>query len=74
MIMKIKKIISQHRRDFNATLICENCEYEQELRGGYDDDFYHTKVIPSIKCGNCGEVAPTDYVANTPKYSQHEVV
>lgn len=40
--MKIKKIISQHRRDFQAVYECEHCEHTVESYG-YDDDFSITK-------------------------------
>lgn len=72
--MKIQKILTQHRRDFTATLVCEHCESTQKLDGGYDDDFFHDKVIPSIKCKSCGEAAPSDYRPLKPKYAAGEVV
>lgn len=53
--MKIKEIISQHRRDFTAIIKCEGCNHEEKLSSGYDDSFYHNKVIPNIKCKNCGK-------------------
>ena len=37
--MKITKMISQHRRDFTAEIICESCNNKEILRGGYDDSF-----------------------------------
>ena len=66
--MKIKKILSQHRRDFTATLICEHCESEQKLSSGYDDDNYHCNVIPNIKCMKCGKKSPDDYRPQDTKY------
>ena len=43
-------------RDFAATLVCEECEAEEELKPlGYDDDNYHRKVIPRFKCPGCGK-------------------
>ena len=72
--MKIKKILSQHRRDFSATLVCEHCENEQKLNSGYDDDNYHRNVIPKIKCDVCKKIAPEDNRPLTPKYQAHEVV
>lgn len=38
--MKIKKIISQHRRDFQAVYECEHCGYTVESYG-YDDEYFH---------------------------------
>ena len=51
--MKIKEITWQHRNDFEAILKCEHCGNEQELTAGYDDSFYHNKVIPNISCNEC---------------------
>lgn len=53
--MKIKKVTDKHRYDFCAILECEHCGREQELKTGYDDDYYHTRVIPEMKCKNCGK-------------------
>jgi len=46
--MKIKKILTQSRRDFNAIYECESCGYEHKGRG-YDDNFFHKKVIPGTR-------------------------
>lgn len=40
--MKIKKIISQHRRDFQAVYECEHCGYTVKSYG-YDDEYFHTE-------------------------------
>jgi len=72
--MKIKTIVSQHRRDFSATLVCEHCEHEQKLSNGYDDENFHKNVIPAIKCDECGEVAPSDYRPLKTKHEPHEIV
>ena len=53
--MKIKKLISQHRRDFTALMECEFCGYQEMDDSGYDDRYYHDNVIPNIKCSKCGE-------------------
>ena len=52
--MRIKKIISQHRRDFQAIYECEHCGHTEESYG-YDDEFYHREVIPNKVCGKCGK-------------------
>lgn len=52
--MKIKKLISQHRRDFRAIYVCENCGHEKKGYG-YDDRRFHDEVIPAIKCEQCGK-------------------
>ena len=53
--MKIKKITSQHRRDFTAIMECEFCQHQESDRSGYDDAFYHSNVIPNMKCKSCGD-------------------
>jgi hypothetical protein len=53
--MKIKKVIDRIRYDFSAILQCEHCENEQRLGTGYDDIFYHERVIPEITCKECGK-------------------
>lgn len=65
--MKIKKILSQNRRDFQAVYVCEHCEAE-ETGSGYDDNFFHENVIPNKVCKGCGKKAPQDYRALSPKY------
>ena len=72
--MKIKKILSQHRRDFTAILECEHCNEEEKLTSGYDDDFYHRNVIPNMECKKCGEKAPTDYRPLATKYDHNQAV
>lgn len=52
--MKIKKIISQHRRDFTALMECEHCGQESVLDNGYDDRYFHDTIIPKLVCGKCG--------------------
>ena len=71
--MRIKKIISQNRRDFKATYECEHCG-EEETRGGYDDTNFHHNVVPNMKCEGCGKRASDDYRPLTTKYEQHESV
>lgn len=53
--MKIKEIIAQIRNDFSAILECEHCKSTQTLTTGYDDNYYHTQVIPAITCKFCGK-------------------
>lgn len=65
--MKIKKITSQLRRDFEAVYVCENCGFEEESYG-YDDSNFHENVIPNMKCKKCGLKADRDYRPLKPKY------
>lgn len=52
--MKIKKLLSQNRRDFYALYECENCGDVIE-KYGYDDRNFHDNVIPNMKCNKCGK-------------------
>ena len=71
--MRIKKIISQNRRDFKATYECEHCGKEENGEG-YDDAHFHQNVIPSMICRGCKLTASDDYRPLTTKYEQHETV
>lgn len=52
--MKIKDILSTHRNDFTAIMECEHCSSTQRLGSGYNDGFYHERVIPAMTCNSCG--------------------
>ena len=67
--MKIKRIISQSRRDFTADYECEHCGFVDERQRGYDDSYFHNSVIPKMQCPECGESAAEDYRAFAPKYA-----
>lgn len=71
--MKIKKILNQHRRDFNAIYECEHCNHEQK-GSGYDDANFHQNVIPRMKCDKCGGFADESYRPLTTKYREGEQV
>jgi DNA-directed RNA polymerase subunit RPC12/RpoP len=71
--MNIKKIISQHRRDFTAIYQCEHCGHEHD-GAGYDDDNFHRNVVPAMKCPECGETASEDYRPMGTKYADGEMV
>lgn len=75
--MKIKKMISQFRRDFSAILECQFCETTKVLNTGYDDRNYHDNVIPAMKCGHCNKSTNSEGAAieNTPtKYSTNQII
>lgn len=42
-------------RDFEAIMKCEHCDHKQKLTSGYEDNHYHSKVIPAMTCGGCGK-------------------
>ena len=67
--MRIKEIISQHRRDFRAVFQCEHCNAEYEM-GGYDDANFHNNVIPQFECRECGKKAGDSYRPLTTKYPE----
>jgi len=70
--MKIKEITYQNRRDFRAIYVCEGCG-DESIGSGYDDDFFHQNVIPSMrcrKCGKTGEELGVDYRPLTTKYPE----
>lgn len=71
--MKIKKIISQSRRDFTAIYECEHCGDEHEGYG-YDDSNFHNNVIPAMKCKKCGKIAAEDTRMLAPKYQDDVVI
>jgi len=71
--MKIKKILSQARRDFKAVYECEHCGATHE-DVGYDDRHFHASVVPDMACKKCGKKASGDYVARATKYPDAEVV
>lgn len=67
--MRIKEIISQHRRDFRAVYECEHCGAE-EHKSGYDDANFHHNVIPSMECKKCGKTAVENYRPLATKYPE----
>ena len=71
--MQIKKIVSQLRRDFYAIYECEHCGHET-MDDGYDDRNFHKNVIPTMKCGACGEMAGKDYRPLATKYPENTTV
>jgi len=71
--MRIQKILSQSRRDFRAIYECEHCGHTEEGHG-YDDEYFHTKVIPERKCVDCGKTAGDNYQPLTTKYPEGMLV
>ncbi len=53
--MELIKKTNQYRRDFDGILKCQFCGHEEVLNGGYDDNYYHTEVIPSFVCTQCNK-------------------
>lgn len=71
--MRIKQIVNQNRRDFLAIYICEHCNFEAKGEG-YDDSYFHQKVIPDMICKQCGKKADHNYRPLTTKYNDGELV
>jgi ribosomal protein L37AE/L43A len=71
--MKIQTIESQHRRDFVAIYECEHCGHTHKA-SGYDDAYFHHKVIPVMECGKCGKTAGSSYRPLTTKYAEGQQV
>lgn len=67
--MKIKKILSQNRRDFKAIYECEHCGHTQDGYG-YDDNYFHSEVIPNMTCQKCNKKAAEDYRPLQTKYPE----
>ena len=65
--MRIKKIVSQDRRDFTAIYECEHCGFTYK-GNGYDDSYFHYGVIPQMKCPRCKKTAGQDYRPLSTKY------
>jgi hypothetical protein len=38
-------------------LRCEYCSFLQRLGGDPNNDFYRTKIVPTIPCENCGKTS-----------------
>ena len=71
--MKIREILSQHRRDFTAVYECEHCG-SAHGGSGYDDAYFHQNVIPNMACKSCGQKASESYRPLTTKYPEGTVV
>ena len=53
--MRIKQITWEMGNDFSADMECEHCGHVGKITSGYHDGFYHTRVIPAMKCSVCGK-------------------
>jgi primosomal protein N' len=71
--MKIKQILSQHRRDFVAIYECEHCGFTKK-ESGYDDSYFHKEVIPKMKCNKCQKIADENYKPLTTKYLDSQTI
>lgn len=53
--MKVISVKPTCGRDLYGEMKCEHCETSAELRGGYDDSFWWSKVLPAFHCKTCGK-------------------
>jgi len=67
--MKIQEITSITRRDFYAIYICEHCG-TTEKAPGYDDNYFHSEVVPNMVCKTCGKKAPKSYISRETRYPE----
>jgi primosomal protein N' len=67
--MRVRQILSQHRRDFMAVYECGHCGETMKGRG-YDDANFHQNVIPTMECGACGAAGEPNYRPLTTKYPE----
>jgi len=72
--MVIKEITSQSERDFWADMECDHCGHIEHHVSGYDDEFFHQNVIPTMKCKKCGKTSREDYEPKATKYDKNEIV
>lgn len=73
IVMFIKEITYQDRRDFDCIYKCEHCWYEEEGEG-YDDDNFHEKGVPTFKCKECGKSAGEEYTPRQTKYEDWQIL
>lgn len=71
--MRIKKILSRNRRDFQAVYECEHCKNTYE-DSGYDDAHFHESVVPNMKCKLCKGTSPEGFQPLIPRYSADKIV
>jgi predicted RNA-binding Zn-ribbon protein involved in translation (DUF1610 family) len=69
IVMKVKEITSQNRRDFTAIYQCEHCKFEKKGYG-YDDANFHQNVIPKMTCPNCDHISGDSYVPHAARYPE----
>jgi len=75
--MKLLEINSQYRRDFQADMKCEFCGNIEKDVSGYDDRYYHDKVIPDKKCGKCNKSTNSEggtIDKTITKYSENQII
>jgi len=71
--MRIKKIVSQNRRDILVIFYCEHCGHDYE-GWAYDDSYFHRSVLPKEECPECGRTAGQNSQPRATKYPDEAVV
>lgn len=75
--MKIKRKVSQHRRDTWLIYECQGCGHVTPEESGYDDDNFYLNVIPNKKCAKCGKSSIDLGIINDPvatKYASWQII
>jgi len=72
--MIILRILSQNRRDLRVDFICEHCLTVEKNKSAYDDDFFHEKIVPDMKCKRCHNKAHENYRALRTRYHKNQTV
>ena len=67
--MKILEITWEHRNDFRADMVCEHCGHTAKLTSGYNDAHYYNRVIPAMRCEECGKNRAGETEHTDPKVS-----
>lgn len=51
-----------------------NIVRQKKKNSGYDDTFFHSKVIPSWECRDCNKSSGTPYAQKETKYEDNQNV
>lgn len=64
--MKVAKIIARNRKQLNVRFECEHCGLIF-IGTGRDNEYFHSVVVPSMSCGQCGKTAGPGFVPMKPE-------
>ncbi len=53
---------------------CEHCGSTELNNAGYDDNNYHSNVIPNMECKQCGKKSDKHYRPLKTKYDESKVI
>lgn len=49
------QILTRHKNDYTADMVCEHCNATHVDKYGYADHNYFDNVIPAMHCKSCGK-------------------